>query len=117
MSDNTTDKTTTRRNFLRATMVGAAALPAAGALLQSRPAAAGDMERLSEDDDAARALGYVHDVADVDTDRWSNYEEGQLCSNCQLIGGDADEQWRPCDIFPNKLVNNDGWCSAWVPKS
>ena len=27
--------------------------------------------------------------------------------------GDA---WRPCQIFPGKLVNAKGWCSVWAPK-
>ncbi|WP_187345556.1 high-potential iron-sulfur protein, partial [Photobacterium damselae] len=28
---------------------------------------------------------------------------------------DGDE-WRPCAIFPDKLVNANGWCSAYAPK-
>jgi len=32
------------------------------------------------------------------------------------VQGADGEQHRPCNIFPNKLVNADGWCSAWVKK-
>ncbi|MCC5870087.1 MAG: high-potential iron-sulfur protein [Gammaproteobacteria bacterium] len=105
----------TRRDFLKAAAIGAAVIPAGSAALRSAPAAADELPRLSLDDPAAVALGYVHDVADVDTSRFPRYEEGQLCSNCNLISGDADASWRPCSIFPGKLVANDGWCSAWVP--
>jgi hypothetical protein len=30
------------------------------------------------------------------------------------IKGDAKAEWRPCNIFPGKLVNNNGWCAAWA---
>lgn len=107
----------TRREFLKAAAIGAAVIPAGSAVLRSAPAAADELPRLSLEDPAAVALGYVHDVADVDSSRFPRYEEGQRCSNCNLISGDADADWRPCAIFPGKLVANDGWCSAWVPKS
>ncbi|TVQ48294.1 MAG: High potential iron-sulfur protein [Gammaproteobacteria bacterium] len=109
----------TRREFLKVAAIGAAAFPAGGAALRSAPAAAAvpdGMPRLELDDPAAVALGYVHDVADVDTSRFPRYEEGQLCSNCRLISGPEEDDWRPCSIFPGKLVANEGWCSAWVAK-
>lgn len=107
----------TRREFLKVAAIGAAVIPAGSAVLRSAPAAADELPRLSLDDPAAVALGYVHDVADVDKSRFPRFEEGQLCSNCNLISGDAGADWRPCSIFPGKLVANDGWCSAWVPKN
>jgi hypothetical protein len=107
----------TRREFLKAAAVGAAMVPAAGVAVRTASASVPDgMPRLELDDPAAAALGYVHDVADVDTARFPRFAEGQICSNCRLISGDADAEWRPCSIFPGKLVNNDGWCSAWVAK-
>lgn len=104
-----------RRRFLRLAGIGVAAVPLAGAALRSAPAAA-DQPRLSEDDPTAQALGYVHDAADVDRDRFPRFEEGQLCANCNLITGDKEAEWVGCGIFPGKLVNANGWCSAWVPK-
>ncbi len=107
----------TRREFLKVAAIGAAALPAGAAAMRTASAAVPDgLPRLEESDPAAVALGYVHDVADVDTARFPRYEEGQLCSNCRLISGPAEDDWRPCSIFPGKLVANEGWCSAWVAK-
>jgi hypothetical protein len=33
----------------------------------------------------------------------------------QLTGKEGDE-WRPCNVFPGKLVNANGWCKVWAPK-
>jgi len=32
------------------------------------------------------------------------------------VQGADGEQYRPCNIFPGKLVSANGWCSAWVKK-
>ncbi len=108
------DRQLTRRCFIRNVAV---ALPA-GTALAAGEASAQDMPQLTEDDPAAKALLYVHDVADVDTSNpmAARYEVGQDCANCiQIQGADGDE-WRPCAIFPGKLVNAKGWCSVWVAK-
>jgi hypothetical protein len=106
----------TRRDFLKVAAIGAAAsIPAGSLALRSSPVMAQDLPRLELDDPAAVALGYVHDASQVDTSRFPRYAEGQACSNCSLIQGEGD--WRPCAIFPGKLVANEGWCSAWVPKN
>ncbi|MDP2532896.1 high-potential iron-sulfur protein [Photobacterium damselae subsp. piscicida] len=39
-----------------------------------------------------------------------------MCANCALIQGKDGDEWRPCAIFPDKLVNANGWCSAYAPK-
>ncbi|MEF1220553.1 high-potential iron-sulfur protein [Photobacterium damselae] len=39
-----------------------------------------------------------------------------MCANCALIQGKDGDEWRPCAIFPGKLVNANGWCSAYAPK-
>ncbi|MDH5620575.1 MAG: high-potential iron-sulfur protein [Gammaproteobacteria bacterium] len=33
-----------------------------------------------------------------------------------MQGNDGDE-WRPCQIFPGKVVNAAGWCSVWAAKA
>lgn len=96
-----------RRALLGAAVSGAVMIPLAG-LLGSRAVLA--EEKLSEDDPAAKSLSYVHDATKSDNPK---YQQGQLCSNCQLIKSDSGE-WRPCQIFPGKLVNANGWCTAWV---
>lgn len=76
----------------------------------------GDVEVLDEANAQAQALGYKHSVEDVDQSAYPNYEDGQLCSNCNLYLPDmGDEEWGGCQLFPGKLVNANGWCSAYVP--
>lgn len=63
-------------------------------------------EKLSTDDPTAKTLKYTtkSEVA------------GAQCANCMYIQGDASAENRPCAIFPGKLVNANGWCSAWVKR-
>lgn len=105
--------TFTRRRFLRNAAV---AFPV-GVVVVEGTALAQDMPRVELDDPTAQALFYVHDVADLDTSdpRAARYEEGQTCANCVQITGDASEEWRPCNLFPGKLVAAAGWCSVWAP--
>jgi hypothetical protein len=91
-----------------------AALPAAG--LIGEAAAQGSVPHLDEKDPLAVAMGYVHDAKKVDASKVPQYKPGSLCSNCLQIQGKDGEQWRPCNIFPGKLVNADGWCKVWVAK-
>lgn len=83
----------------------------------SKPAERPELARLEESDPTAQALGYVHDAADVDGSQQPRYEEGQVCANCNLYTADSssEEDWGGCSIFPGKLVNANGWCSAYVP--
>lgn len=103
------DKSISRRNFLSSM----AAVPAATVLVSR--ANAQDLPQITLDDPAAKALKYVHDVAEVDP-ATPRFEVGQDCSNCAQIQGDAAAEWRPCAIFPGKTVNNKGWCSVWIQK-
>jgi hypothetical protein len=61
-------------------------------------------EQVKLDDPMAVAMKYVH----------KSTVEGAACGNCMQIKGDAKAEWRPCNIFPGKLVNNNGWCAAWA---
>ena len=98
-----------RRNILKLALSSAAVAPLSSLLLHS-PALAGDLPPVSEDEPAAKGLGYVHDAAKTnDPKRKGN----QLCKNCNLIQSKEGE-WRPCSIFPGKAVNENGWCKAWV---
>jgi len=110
MSDRNFD----RRSFLRQL---AAVLPA-GAVFLADSAWAQDLPKLTEDDPTAKALLYVHDASAVDTanPQAANYKAGQTCANCIQIQGEEGAAWRPCGIFPGKLVANGGWCSVWAAK-
>jgi hypothetical protein len=65
---------------------------------------------------AAGLAGYVHDVKLVDPKKSSTFKPGQHCANCLQITGKDGDTWRPCNIFPKKLVNANGWCSVWAKK-
>ncbi|MDZ7670949.1 MAG: high-potential iron-sulfur protein [Gammaproteobacteria bacterium] len=83
----------------------------------AEPAERPEMVKLEESDPTAQSLAYVHDAGDVDAAQQSRYEEGQNCANCSLYTADSssEEDWGGCAIFPGKLVNANGWCSAYVP--
>ena len=98
-----------RRRFLRAGLLGAAAVPLTAVV--GRQAQAQDMPKLKESDPSAKVLNYVHDAADAGSARG----EGEICANCQLFTDNGD--WGPCSAFPGKLVNRDGWCSAYMAAS
>ena len=98
-----------KRRLLKLSVMGVAAVPL-GALVVQRGVLAEDVPHLSEDDPTAKALSYVHDAASAPAGK---RKEGTLCKNCNLIQSQEGE-WRPCSIFPGKLVNENGWCAAWV---
>lgn len=72
---------------------------------------------LSTTDPAAVALGYHEDAKAVDVKQFSTYQPGQICSTCLQLQGTQGEPWRPCNLFPGKLVSSDGWCKVWVKKT
>ena len=91
-----------RRQFMQLSAVAAA-----GCLVRpGEEARAEDMPKLTEDDPTAQSLKYVN----------ASTTDGQTCANCALIQGADGDEWRPCQIFPGKLVAADGWCSVWAPK-
>mgnify|MGYP001822619965 FL=1 len=102
-----------RRKFLKLS-AGAAAgcFVAAG-----HTAVAGDTPKLSPDDPMAQAMKYTHDASTVDAATRPNKAAEQNCANCALLQGSDGEEWRPCQIFPGKLVAANGWCSVWAPKA
>lgn len=88
---------------------------------QSAPPDAADMPKLEESDAMAQALGYKHDASDVNLEQFpSRGEPGaadEFCHNCIHYQAPPEQQWAPCTIFPGKLVNADGWCSAWAART
>lgn len=102
-----------RRRLIRLVVLGAAGAPLLPALIG---AARAELPKLEESDPTAAALGYKHDTNAVDQAKYPNHRPDQMCSNCNLIQGAEGEEWRPCAIFPGKLVHANGWCAAWVKK-
>lgn len=109
MSDNRL----TRRHFLRTVAV---AVPAGAVLVDV--VGAEELPRLDPKDPAAAALLYVEDTTKVDAadPRAARHTAEQHCANCVQIQGKDGEAWRPCGIFPGKLVAANGWCSVWAAK-
>ena len=101
----------------RRLVLGATIAIAASPLLRAVPAARADTPpQLSEDDPAAKALKYHHDAtAAPRTDKPDTPAAQQFCHNCRFIQSGSGE-WRPCQIFPGKAVNANGWCTSWAAK-
>jgi hypothetical protein len=88
----------------------------ASALSSVRSAEAADPPHLGANDPTAVALGYHEDAKQVDAKQFPNYRPAQNCANCLQLKGDAGQEWRPCNLFPGKLVNSAGWCRVWVKR-
>ena len=102
----------TRRDLVK--NLGAAAGMSA-ALPWSRARAA-DAPRLDVGDPAAVALGYVENAAEVNAKKFPEYSPGSICENCLQLQGTAGDNYRPCSLFPGKLVSVSGWCKGWTPE-
>ena len=95
---------------------------AAGALAtvgvaKTTKAAAADKPHLTANDPTAVALGYNEDATKVDAKKNPMYKAGSNCANClQSTGAAATDAWRPCNLFPGKLVNSKGWCKVYIKK-
>ena len=104
-----------RRNAVRLLLGGLAASPLLN-LVDATLVQAADLPHLSEDDPAAKALHYVNDAAKGNrTDKGGTPAAKQHCQNCRFVQADAGD-WRPCQLFPGKAVNANGWCMSWTAK-
>ena len=106
-------KSIARRKFIQLSAAAAAGCIAG----QIRPVNATDLPHLSEEDQMAKSMKYTHDASSVDPATRSNPAEIQTCANCALAQVNDGEAWLPCQIFPGKVVNAEGWCAVWAPKS
>jgi len=89
---------------------------AAGALRATPESRAAEAVHLSPTDPAAVALGYHENVKTVTPKDFPTFQPGQSCATCLQLQGAAGEAWRPCALFPGKLVPAEGWCKVWVKK-
>lgn len=104
----------TRREALVAALATAAGtLACAGAAR----AADADKPHLQASDPTAQALSYQEDGAKVDAKKYPTYKPDQRCSNCLQLQGKAGDDWRPCNLFPGKLVDANGWCKVYIKKA
>ncbi|MGB5734825.1 MAG: high-potential iron-sulfur protein [Thiohalocapsa sp.] len=115
-----------RRGAVKTLLGGLASVPLMGlvsrAVAQVPPPPEG-WEAFPQVDEAtdptAIALKYKHDAAQADraaAARPGAPPEEQNCINCQFVQADSGD-WRPCTLFPGKLVAANGWCSSWTIKA
>ncbi|HEX7079766.1 MAG TPA: high-potential iron-sulfur protein [Gammaproteobacteria bacterium] len=102
-----------RRVFLQNAAI---AFPIGYVVIEGVAQAQDDLPHVTPDDPIAKALYYVEDATKVDKSNplAVRYTEGQHCANCVQLQGEAGAAWRPCNLFPGKLVSANGWCSAWT---
>jgi hypothetical protein len=79
-------------------------------------ATAAELAKLDVNDPAALALAYVENAAVVDVKKYPAYVPGSSCDNCLQLTGTPGNRYRPCGLFPGKLVSVSGWCSGWTPE-
>ena len=70
--------------------------------------------KLSENDPLAQQLMYVHEATRTRADARG---ENEFCHNCRYFRCESDCSWGPCDLFPGKVVNAQGWCNVWALKN
>ena len=100
----------------RRALVKTLSLTLAAASVMSRQARGAEPQKLDVKDPAAVALGYVESAAEVDVKKYPAFVKGSNCENCLQLQGKAGSDYRPCGLFPGKLVAVSGWCSGWAPE-
>ncbi len=101
----------------RAALHGFALLIGGAGVLRTRELCAAEAPHLSPADPVAAALGYHESAGKVDAKAFPTYQPAQSCANCAQLQGAAGEAWRPCGLFPGKLVAAGGWCKVWARKA
>jgi high potential iron-sulfur protein len=87
-----------------------------GAAVPARPTRAAEPARLDVDDPEAAKVSYILEARLLDTNLHPNYVPGSRCENCMLIQDKPGYAYRPCSLFPGKLVKVSGWCTSWQPQ-
>ena len=100
----------TRRTLVKNIAIAAGA----AAVLPHRTSNAGELQRLDVKDPAAKARGYVENAEQLDVKKYPSYVKGSTCENCLLLQGASGANYRPCNLFPGKVVSVHGWCSGWA---
>lgn len=100
----------------REALVSLTSVAAALAATAARAAANANPPHVKPGEPIAMALAYFENVKQVDPKKFPTYKPGQMCSTCLQLTGTAGDEWRPCNLFPGKLVHANGWCKVYVKK-
>lgn len=92
--------------------------PNAAAKPAAAPAApaGGALPHVQATDPLAVALSYHESAKTVEAAKFPMYKPEQKCSNCLQLKGTEGDAWRPCNLFPGKLVSAEGWCKVYIKK-
>jgi hypothetical protein len=112
--DSMIERHFSRSPLSRRALVKTLTLGIAAGALAVRQTRGAEPAKLDTKDPAAVALGYVENAAQVDPKKYPAYVKGSNCDNCLKLQGNAGNNFRPCSIFPGKLVSVSGWCSGWT---
>jgi High potential iron-sulfur protein len=93
-----------------------AADPKPAASAKPEAPAAGALPHVVATDPLSVALSYHESAKTVDATKFPTYKPEQKCASCLQIKGVDGEAWRPCNLFPGKLVNAEGWCKVYIKK-
>lgn len=105
-----------RRRFLAGSIAALAGVPLLSTINSAAALAAG-LPHLTENDPTAQALHYHANAKKAPrTNKPDMPAKKQFCHNCMFVKSNHGE-WRPCQIYPGKLVNENGWCASWTHKS
>lgn len=85
-----------------------------GAAVPLRPVRAAQPARLDVNDPAAVKVSYILEASHLDKKMHPNYVPGSACENCLLLQDKPGYTYRPCSLFPGKLVKISGWCTSWT---
>ncbi|MDN7132792.1 high-potential iron-sulfur protein [Halomonas sp. MC140] len=99
-----------RRDFMRKSLMGLAALPLGVGIL-SKTAFAQGLPRLDPSAPNAQALNYVEVARDASDH--PAFKEGELCDNCMFYSANNEG----CQLFPENSVEPAGWCQSWTAQS
>lgn len=99
-----------RRDFMRNSMLGLAALPLGVGIL-SKTAFAQELPRLDPSSSNAQALNYVEDASEASDH--PAYEDGERCDNCMFFNAETEG----CQLFPENSVEPGGWCQSWTAQA
>jgi len=105
-----------RRSVIKNLSLAAGVSAAGLSALTWRPALGAETPHLDTKDPAAVALGYVEHVSQVDPKKHPEFVQGSSCENCLQLQGAPGNNYRPCGVFPGKLVSVSGWCKSWTPE-
>lgn len=98
----------------RAILKGLGLAVGVAATMRTPKARAAEPVHLDVNDPAAVKVGYVLEAGHVDPKKQPTYVAGSNCDNCLLLQGKPGNTYRPCSLFPGKLVKISGWCNAWT---